>query len=140
MRDRASCSAQGSDWNNTHLECRGTTFVVNCARVDSASRPEEAVRAACLDMPGCEFTETNGTLTKPTGRCEGTKTPCAKLPQSECTTQPGCFYYSSGGCTAKNGLYYLDNMDCSSLQIAKSVSFSVVKSACRRAKGCTWVD
>jgi hypothetical protein len=140
VRDSGSCSAQGSTWDNTNLECRGTSFVVNCARVEYAGRPEEAVRMACLDMPGCGFTEADGTVTKPSGRCEGTKIACSAFSQTDCNSQPGCFYYSSEGCTVRNGKYYLDNSDCPSLQISDSVSFSVVKDACKRAKGCTWVE
>ncbi len=140
MRDRASCEAQGSDWGDTYLECRGTRSPVNCARTDGSSRPEEALRSACLDMPGCGFTEKDGTVTKPTGRCEGTKTPCSALQEAECNSQPGCFYYSTTKCTPRNGRYYLDNSDCANLQISNTVSFSVVRDACRRAKGCTWVE
>ena len=140
VRDSSSCRAQGSEWDNTNLECRGTRFVVNCARAESSALPEAAVRTACLDMPGCGFTEADGTVTKPSGRCEGTKIACSKFSQAECNSQPGCFYYSSEGCTVRNGKYYLDNSDCPSLQISDSVSFSVVKDACQRAKGCTWVE
>lgn len=140
MGDSESCSLQGSTWRDNALECAGTSFTVNCARADSFSRPVEAKKIACLDMPGCGWTEDDGTVTKPTGRCEGTKTPCSALPQSECNSQPGCIYFSSSGCTVKNGRNYLDNMGCENLQIGNTVSFSVVRNACRRAKGCTWVE
>ena len=91
-------------------------------------------------MPGCGWTEADGTITKPTGRCEGTKTPCAAYSDSDsCRSQTGCSFLA-GDCENKSGSNYLDNADCGSLQIGNSVSFSVVRSACQRAKGCTWVD
>ncbi|MBK8213354.1 MAG: hypothetical protein IPK71_06330 [Myxococcales bacterium] len=139
MRDSASCANQGSTWSDTYLECRGTSFVVNCARADTSGRPEEAKKIMCLDMPGCGWTEPDGTVTKPSGRCEGTKTPCSAFSQTECRSQPGCTVESSS-CKARNGRYYLDNMGCENLQISNSVSFSVVRNACQRAKGCTWVE
>ena len=139
--DRESCVKQGSDWRDTDHSCRGTLFVVNCARADSTTGPEEVVRNACLDMPGCGYTETDGTITKPTGKCTGTKTPCKSLSdEASCRAQTGCFYYSSSGCEPLNGYNYLDNVDCANLNISQSVSFTVVRSACKRAKGCTWTD
>lgn len=139
MRDSASCAKQGSTWSDTYLECRGTSFVVNCARADADSRPDEAKKIACLDMPGCGWTEPDGTVTKPSGRCEGSKTPCSAFSQTDCRSQPGCTVESSS-CKVRNGRYYLDNMGCENLQISNSASFSVVRDACQRAKGCTWVE
>ena len=40
MRDSASCAKQGSTWTDTYLECRGTSFVVNCARADADSQAQ----------------------------------------------------------------------------------------------------
>jgi hypothetical protein len=140
MRDSTSCSLQGAEWRRASLECGGTTFSVYCGRADTSSGPDEAKKSACLDMPGCGWTEDDGSITKPTGRCEGTKTACSAFStSSECKAQPGCNYLT-GDCEKSNGFNYLDNSDCGSLQIGNSVSFSVVRSACERAKGCTWVD
>lgn len=134
MRDRDSCTLQGSTWDNVNLECRGTTFPVSCDR--------PSAKAACLDVPGCGWTEDDGSVTKPSGQCEGTKTPCSSLSKDRdtCVSQTGCSYFSSTGCESKNGFSYLDNVDCGNLQISETVSFSVVRSACQRAKGCTWVE
>lgn len=95
----------------------------------------------CLDMPGCGFTEADGSITTPAGHCEGTKTPCSALSGKDgCNSQTGCFYFMSSGCEAQNGFDWLDNAGCSNLQISSTVSFSVVGSACQRAKGCAWIE
>lgn len=141
VNDRESCVKQGSTWRDTARECEGTYFSVNCARVDSSTSPEETVRAACLDMPGCGYTEADGSITKPSGKCTGTKIPCKSLSDEDsCRSQSGCIFYSSTGCEPLNGYNYLDNVDCGGLNISQTVSFSVVRSACKRAKGCTWTD
>ncbi|MBS2014032.1 MAG: hypothetical protein JST00_14175 [Deltaproteobacteria bacterium] len=138
--DATSCFLQGSTWDSRNLECRGTSFTVSCARVEGFERPEEAKKIACLDMPGCGWTESDGTVTKPSGRCEGTKTPCSAFTEATCKSQVGCTVDTRSGCVAKNGSIYLENVGCENLQISNSVSFSVVRDACERAKGCTWVE
>ena len=138
IRDRDSCAAQGSTWDSSSLECRGTTFTVHCSRADESGLSPDGKRAMCLDMPGCGFTETDGSVTHPTGHCEGTKTPCSTLDQATCVMQTGCIWYSSGGCSNLNGAQWLDNVGCAELQLSNTVSYSVVKSACERALGCAW--
>lgn len=140
LRDPESCRLQDSDWRQIDGKCRGTTFVASCARMDRYASPEELARKRCLDIPGCGFTESDGSITKPSGRCEGTKTPCGSLSdEASCRAQPGCSFSSSRGCEARNGIYYLDNADCPDLQISDSVSFSVVRGYCERVAGCRWV-
>lgn len=139
VRDSASCLLQGSDWDSVNDECRGTVFSVHCSRADESGRSPDQIKSMCLDMPGCGWTENDGTVTHPTGHCEGTKIPCAGLAEASCKEQSGCTYFSSSGCESTNGFTWLDNVDCSSLQIADDVSYSVVRSACQRAMGCTWV-
>lgn len=142
--DRETCSLQGSDWVDTSLTCRGTTFRVNCARGDESfsSLPDEAKKSACLDIIGCGWTEPDGTVTKPSGRCDGTKAKCSSFPTDEaCRKQPGCIFYdSSGGCSDLNSRQYLNNVDCGSLNFGPRLSVSVARSQCKRTIGCTWTD
>jgi hypothetical protein len=139
MRDSDSCRLQGADWDSSTSECRGTPFQVHCSRADESGLAVPAKKAMCLDMPGCGWTEDDATISSPSGSCSGTKTPCGALDQTACSSQPGCnFLASQGGCVPKNGFSWLDNADCAGLQIASSVSYSVVKSACERALGCAW--
>lgn len=141
IRDPDSCRNQGSEWRYSgdgRCEAYGTT----CDRADrdvGPSTTEGEIRERCLDMPGCGFVEGNGSVTKPTGRCEGTKKPCNAFDEASCKTQVGCEYKQAGGCSSANGIYYLMNADCSYLQISDTVSYSVVKRACEAAIGCTWV-
>ena len=144
MRDRETCSLQGSDWNDFGLTCRGTTFRVSCARGDESfdSRPDEARKPACLDIIGCGWTEPDGTVTKPTGHCDGTKQKCSTFTADDtCRKQPGCLPGSSPtGCSDLNGKHYLDNVDCSSLNFSPTLSVSVARSQCKRTTGCTWTE
>jgi hypothetical protein len=138
--DRETCSRQGSDWNSTSLTCRGTTFVVNCARGDGTG-PDEAQKGECLDILGCSWTEPDGTIVAPSGHCDGTKQKCSTFATDEtCRKQPGCIFYSSGGCEDLNGFSYLDNVDCSSLNFGGTLSVSVARSQCKRTLGCTWSE
>jgi hypothetical protein len=136
--DSTSCILQGSDWDGVNHQCNGTVFTVHCSRADESGLPVEAAKSMCLDTPGCGWTESDGTVTHPSGRCEGTKIPCATLDHATCEHQPGCIDYSSG-CENLNSFTWLNNVDCPYLQIADDVSYSVVRSACERAMGCKWV-
>ena len=144
-RDRETCALQGSDyWDSTHLECRGTTFPVSCERGDQSfsSQPDAARKVECLDIIGCGWTEPDGTITKPSGHCAGTKQKCITFATDDaCRKQPGCFFYpSNGGCVDFNGTIYLDNVDCSSLNFGPTLSVSVARSQCKRTIGCTWTE
>lgn len=132
MRDSESCAKQGAQWDGSSLECRATPFVPSCER--------GANEGDCLDMPGCGWTDDNGNVVHPSGSCTGDKIPCASLAEATCASQPGCIYFTSTGCEDKNGYNYLDNVGCAELQVGDDVAFSVVRSACQRAQGCTWVD
>ena len=123
------------------MSCRGTTFVVNCARGDG-TRPYDAQKAACLDILGCMWTEPDGTVVGPSGRCSGTKQKCSTFTTEEtCRKQPGCTpRTSSPGCEDRNGFDYLDNVDCSSLNHGPTLSVSVARSHCENTLGCTWTE
>lgn len=141
--DRETCRLQGSDWSDTTLSCDGTTFRVNCARGDESfsSLPDEAKKSACLDIIGCGWTEPDGTVTKPSGRCDGTKTKCSSFATEEtCRKQPGCIFYTSTKCSDLNSRQYLNNVDCGSLNFGPTLSVSVARSQCKRTIGCTWTD
>jgi hypothetical protein len=139
MNDAESCLLQGAEWDDFYGDCRGTTFTVYCARAEEIDLPFDVQRQKCLDMPGCGWTEDDGSIRRPSGRCEGEKIPCHLLSEDLCDSQPGCISLDAG-CEVLSSYTWLNNVGCENLQIADDVSYSVVRSACERAMGCSWVD
>lgn len=101
---------------------------MNCARGDQSfsSLPDEAKKSACLDIIGCGWTEPDGSVTKPSGHCDGTKAKCSSFSTEDtCRKQPGCI---------------LNNVDWGSLNFGPTLSVSVARGQCKRTIGCTWTE
>jgi hypothetical protein len=141
LDDRRSCEAQGGTWEYS-LGGHCTGDGAQCDGFNSVTGSD--LLTDCTNIIGCQWQNEDATIVVSavaSGRCSGTPTDCAQLPEDLCRAR--C-QWKNEHCEEWGGSAdRWDNAECTEIDtglVDGTVSPEVAREACEWRVGCVWSD